>query len=143
MNLNIEDLYVALTSPGRASQHRRMTYRCAEHHCLLLDAVDAGPLGIVLHQKQYKYSEQENQARSNTAGRLRNTVDGNRKWKARSYNIDQSALTRKFVDDELMTLSVSCDHVLSYALTNKEFWSDWESSHKTIRIRANSSRYAV
>lgn len=141
--MNIEDLYTALTSPSRATKHRRMTYRCASHQCLLLDAIDAGPLGIVLHQSQYKYSETVNLAQSSAEGRAKNTVDGNRKWKARTYDIEQSALAKKFAGEQQMLLALSCDHVLSYQLTNNEFWSDWDSSQKTIRVRTDSSRYTV
>lgn len=141
--MNTEDLYIALTSPSRAGKHRRMTYRCASHQCLLLDAIDAGQLGIIMHQGQYKYSDSENQSRSNANGRARNTIDGNRKWKSRTYEIEQSALAREFSDEDRMTLSVSCDHVLSYEISNEEYWSDWESGQKTIRIRADFSRYTV
>ncbi|MFD6676070.1 hypothetical protein ACFWDA_17085 [Rhodococcus zopfii] len=141
MTTSPEDLYNALLTTGRLPQLRRLTYRCDTNRCLLLDVVDT-PLGVLLHQKRFKYSEVENLARSNAAGRERNTFDGDRKWMPRTYFLQSSALA--YPDDRpAMSQDVSCDHVLAYQLTASDFRDDWQAGRAEIRVRVDGSRYAV
>ena len=142
--LDTEALYIALTHKNRATQHRRLTYRCTSHKCLLLDVIDAGPLGIIVHRPRYKYSDTVNQKQSSDAGRKANTIDGNRRWKAHTFNIAQSGLAASLIDtDDIGDMSLSCDHVLNHMLTAKKFWDDWEKGATNVRISPNNLRYAV
>lgn len=135
------ELYRALMVSGRLPGTRRLTYRCAAHRCLLLDAVET-PIGIVLHQTRYKYSEGENTQRSSEAGRARNTYDGATHWRERTYYIEQSALAHPD-DQPTPQLGVTCDHVLEYLVTATEFRDDWSAGHAEVRVRADRSRYTV
>ncbi|MGP5599923.1 hypothetical protein ACTXPG_14195 [Glutamicibacter arilaitensis] len=139
--LDAHDLYLAATTAKTAKKPRRLTYRCESHHCMLLDVVDAGPLGVVLHIPQYKYSNKANDERSSESGRKANTVDGDRRWKAHTFYLEQSALT--WEDDMIAGQSLSCNHVLDYTLNGKEFQDDLGSSKELVRIRTNHTRYAV
>lgn len=136
------ELYRVLLSSGRLSRLRRLTYRCAAGRCTLLDAVET-PLGIVLHQVRYKYSEGENLSRSSESGRAKNTYDGANHWRERSYFIEQSALSATFIGDTGARLDVTCDHVLAHPIRAREFHADWTAGHAEVRVRANGSRYAV
>ncbi|WP_454778104.1 hypothetical protein [Georgenia muralis] len=131
-----------LLTSGRLRTLRRLTYRCATtDRCLLLEAVDVTPLGVLLHQRRYKYSPAENERRSSEAGRARNTYDGANHWRERSYFIETSALA--YPEDRDMHLGVSCDHVLDYMLTGAEFVRDWEAGHAEVRVQSDGSRYAI
>jgi len=139
--LNAHDLYLAATNAKTAKKPRRLTYRCESHQCMLLDVVDAGPLGIVLHIPQYKYSDTANRERSSESGRKANTVDGDRRWKSHTFYLEQSALS--WEGDEIAGQSVACNHVLDYTISPDQLQSDLASSTSTIRVRPNMSRYAV
>lgn len=127
------ELYRALLSSGRLSTLRRLTYRCRAGGCLLLDAVDT-PLGIVMHQTRYKYSPEENARRSNAEGRAKNTEDGDRHWRPRTYFLAVSAL--RFADDPVSGYGseVTCDHVLGHLLTAPRFQRDWDAGGGVILI---------
>lgn len=141
MNTSPDDLYRALLTSGRLSELRRLTYRCDSGRCLLLDTVET-PLGVLLHQKRYKYSEVENLARSNASGRARNTFDGDRKWKPSTFFLESSALG--YPDDTpAPRLGLSCDHVLDYPLSASDFRDDWEAGRAEVRVRVDGSRCAV
>ena len=134
-----ENLYRALVNTGKRSAGRRLTYRCLNRRCMLLDAIET-PMGILLHQPRHKYTEAVNQARSNEAGRKHNTLDGNRRWKERSYFIEFSALNGSL---RSAGCDLSCDHVLAYMLTGAEFRKDWDAGHSEVRVRLDHSRYVV
>jgi hypothetical protein len=142
--MNAEDLYRALLTTGRLPVLRRLTYRCVPRRCLLLDAVDT-PLGIVLHQTRYKYSEPENLRRSNAAGRARSTYDDNNHWRERTYYLADSPLSdpegHRLTPE--LALEARCDHVLSFVLTAPGFRDDWDARHAEFRVRPDQSRYAV
>lgn len=139
-------LYQAMLTSGRLPQQRRLTYRCTARRCLLLDAVET-PLGTLLHQDRYKYSEAENLRRSSESGRQKNTYDGATHWRERTYWLEQSALAHPSRPDviggETMRLGVSCDHVLDAQLTADEFVQHWQAGHAEVRIRPDGSRFAV
>lgn len=135
-----EDLYRALRSSGRLTKLRRLTYRCnTSARCLLLDAVET-PIGVVLHQRRYKHSDEVNLARSNEAGRARNTYDGKNHWMERTYPLEQSAL---LWHDERANLALQCDHVLDFKLTAAMFHGDWEARHAGMLVTSSGTRYAV
>lgn len=136
-----EALYVAvINEPGRLRTIRRLQYRCtAVDRCLLLDAIDT-PLGVLLHQKRFKNSDALNQQRSNEAGRAKNTFDGDRHWKPRTFYIEQSALALDDADGA--TLEVLCDHVMAQ-IKPSAFAHDWTAGLAEVRVRADGTRYAV
>ena len=153
--MDAESLYVALISnPGRLSQLRRLTYRCAKHRCLLLDVVET-PLGVVLHQKRFKQSAEVNEGRSNEAGRAKNTFDGDNHWKPRTYWLNESALSLS--DDPRSNQPLNCDHVgprpgglrdselgvQDVVLRAQDFAADWSARHAEVRVQRDGSRYAV
>lgn len=141
-----DDLYTALVSSGRLAELRRLTYRCTVARCLLLDVVET-PLGVVLHQKRFKNSSEVNQRRSNAAGRAKNTLDGDRRWKPRTYFLQQSALS--WPDDAAGGQSLQCDHVGVLAdggdliLRSVDFAADWQARHTEVRVRPDGTRYAL
>lgn len=137
--MNAEDLYRALLTSGRLPGLRRLTYRCTAARCLLLEAVET-PLGVVVHQTRYKYSEAENLARSSESGRAANTYDGRNHWRERTYYLKQSALSWP---DDPGGQELTCDHVLGHLLTAADFQRDWRAGHATVRLRPDGSRYSV
>lgn len=148
MNLSdvqLEDFYQALVRSPQVRSLRRLQYRC-ERRCQLLDAIET-PQGIILHQIRFKQSHEVNQQRSNAAGRRANTVDGANHWKPRTYFIEVSALGIR--QDPGPRLAIQCEHVGvtgdggEVALLATEFWDDWEAGHAEVRVRRDSSRYAV
>lgn len=142
-------LYMALTgTTGRLKSLRRIQYRCASHRCLMLDAIET-PRGVLLHQKRYKYSPAENEARSNEDGRRANTEGGVlgaeaglNKWLERTYFIGQSALAYP-EDIPEPALEITCDHVLAYRLSAPEFERDITGDTREVRIRHDLSRYEL
>lgn len=147
MTTTPEDLYTALISDGRATQLRRLTYRCATpHRCLLLDVIET-PLGTVLHQKRYKSSPEVNLRRSSAAGRAANTIDGDRRWKPRTFYLEQSGLA--WSQEPRAGQSLRCDHVGvlpdggDVVLVAAEFTADWSCGHTEVLVRRDGSRYAV
>lgn len=139
MNDDPAELYRALLVSARLPHLRRLTYRCATSaRCLLLDAVET-PLGVLLHQRRYKYSEPENLARSSESGRRMNTYDGGAHWKERTYFLEQSALA--YPDDSPPPqLGLTCDHVLDHLLTARDFHGDWGTRPSVVLIRPDGSR---
>lgn len=136
------ELYRALLVSRRLSQLRRLTYRCSSPaRCLLLDAVET-PLGVLMHQRRFKFSPGENAALSNEAGRANNTYDGDNHWRERTYYLKESALAHP-EDGDGPHLGVSCDHVLDYHLKATEFDTDWRAGHAEVRVQPNGTRYAV
>lgn len=146
MTTDPEDMYRALLNSRRLPRLRRLTYRCGTaSRCLLLDAVET-PLGILMHQRRFKQSEEVNQARSNASGRAKNTTDGVNHWKPRTYWIGSSALGHPADPDVLGSesgkLSVQCDHVgvPDVLLSAEEFREDWDTGRDTVLIRPDGSR---
>lgn len=126
-----EDLYRAVVSSGRLPHLRRLTYRCAPRRCLLLEAVET-PLGIVVHQNRYKYSEPENLRRSSEDGRRANTYDGRNHWRERTYYLAESALS--WPGDDGAGQALTCDHVLEHYLSSATFAADWERHADEVRV---------
>jgi hypothetical protein len=142
-----DELYRALLQSEALKERRRLQYRC-ERRCLLLDAIDAGPLGVVVHQNRYKLSTEQNLRRSNEDGRRANTYDGANHWRERSYFLEQSALA--WPDDEPQPrLSLQCDHVgvladgTNLTITAQAYRDDWNRGHAEVIVRRDGSRYAV
>lgn len=143
-----DDLYRTLLSSPQLKDRRRLTYRCAtSNRCLLLDAIDAGPLGVVIHQKRYKYSHEVNVQRSNEAGRAKNTSDGENHWSPRTYYSDQSTLSHP--EEPHYSLSVQCDDVgvlkdgSPVTLLAADFHADWEAGHAVVLVAKDGSRRPV
>lgn len=80
-------------------------YRCKRRGCLLMHVWQA-PAGLTYYQPPYKLSPRRNDAESNAAGRERNTVDGQRHWRARAGKLDD---LRGWGPQA--GLSLQCDHV--------------------------------
>lgn len=146
-----ERLYSALVGhPARLKGLRRLTYRC-ENRCLLLDAIAIDledPPTILLHQNGYKLSHGVNTNRSSEGGRARNTSDGDRHWKPRTYYLADSALS--WQGSIKSGQSLDCDHVgvatdraVSVLLTADDFYADWTAGHAEMTVRRDGSRYAV
>lgn len=136
-----EALYVALLNdPSRLRDLPRLQIRCHVARCLLLDAIDLGEGRVLLHQQRYKLSPTRNEARSSAAGRARNTEDGDRRWHARTYWIDTSALA---LDDSAgATLGMQCDH-MDKQLRPSEFRSMRHKGHAEVTARADGSFTSV
>lgn len=137
-------LYAALLGDaGRLRDIYRLQYRCAyDRRCLMLDAIQVPePERFLLHQLRYKYSPDENAARSSEDGRKANTVDGDNHWRDRTFYLSSSALIA--TDDEGFVLGLTCDHVLEYHLKPSEFVDDVARRHTEVRLRADGTRYVV
>lgn len=147
------ELYAALKAAGgrRHKIARRMTYRCSSHRCLLLDVFDVPDLGqILLHQKRYKFSPQQNEAASVPEARVDKTYDGDRHWIERSYWLNDSGLKWTGVTVSADTgkpvvsgVTVQCDHVNAHLISADDFWRDWNAGHAQIKVKTDGHRYGV
>lgn len=84
-------------------------YRCARRGCLLLH-VWRTPDGLKYYQPGYKLSAALNERDSNAAGRARNTIDGDRRWRSRGGVLDD--LQGWGAD---VGIPLQCDHLNSVA----------------------------
>lgn len=112
--------YAALEATGRLAKQRALTYRCPSR-CLLLEVIPTR-LGLLLHVPRYKLSPRLNAEASSAAGRAKNTEDGDRHWKARS-----------FFEDTALGLSVSCDHVRSVVVGLEDIHADLDAGATEVR----------
>ena len=90
--------YEMLHRRGELKSHRVLTYRCPQR-CLLLDVLQTSQ-GLLVHSARYKLSATVNESSSSPSGRLNNTEDGGRHWKAHTFPIDLA-----------VNLTANCDHV--------------------------------
>lgn len=121
-----EAAYEALRATERLSQHRLLTYRCAERGCLLLDVVQLPePVGRLFYQPAYKLSPVRNEESSSPEGRARNTVDGDRRWKPRTQT-----------EAALINYTVTCDHLAGIALPAERVARDLQARGKTVMVTA-------
>lgn len=102
---NAEAFYAMLQRLGQVKSHRVFVYRCAtDRRCLLADVLNTTS-GILIHQPGYKLSAEVNSANSTESGRAKNTTDGARHWKDRTFMLSQA-----------LNLTLSCDHIPQQAL---------------------------
>lgn len=118
--------YEAMKATGRLKHHRMLTYRCKTRGCVLLDVLQLpAPVGMVFYQPNYKLSRSVNEAQSTPEGRARNTVDGDRRWKARAQ-----------VDGTPINYSLVCDHLNNIALPTERVGDDLAAGRKVVTITA-------
>ena len=119
-----------LKQKKRLNSHRILTYRCPSR-CLLLDVLSF-PQGVVFHQPAYKLPPAVNEATSSEAGRARNTDDGIRRWKPRTY----------FAED-CGNVSINCAHVHQLVIDKAGIEDDLDAGHTEIVLQATGERYPV
>jgi hypothetical protein len=108
-----------------------VTYRCAtERRCLLLDLV-LTPQQLIVHKPRYRRSPSLNEQTSTDAGRARNTLDGDRRWKGWTLDIRDAD-----------SFSLDCNHLKEVILTKAAVEADLEARHAGIRVRSDGTRYA-
>lgn len=122
-------IYSALAATRKLNDHRILTYRCRARRCLLLDFVQV-PGAVVVHSPAYRLSPSLNASTSNEDGRAKNTFDGDRRWKAHTYDA-RSALN--FV--------LNCDHVRGIVLEKSAVQADLDTRHSQFVVSASGERY--
>lgn len=137
MNPDAETIYRALTSTRRIGELRRLTYRCHAQRCLLLDAAEVPSVGWIIHVKRYKNSPTVNESTSVAEARAKETTDGDRHWRPRTFWAVQSTLSRPDIPEA--SLHLNCDHVLRHDLTARRFHQDREAGHAEVMVRADHS----
>lgn len=120
-------IYEALRTQGKLGSHRLVTYRCSRR-CMLADVIGL-PQGIVIHSPAYKLSPSENEAHSSESGRLSNTTDGVRRWKAHIYFLTEAA-----------NVGLTCDHVRQAILEPDDIRQDAQARHTEVVVRSDGER---
>lgn len=103
--------YELLKERGEIKSHLAVTYRCPRL-CTLAQVLPT-KAGIIVHRPGYKHSPKVNEATSNAAGRARNTLDGDRRWTADTFMLQDAA-----------NLVVNCDHVLDVIIDRETLVAD-------------------
>jgi hypothetical protein len=109
-----DQITTAYTSPeGRRAmqQSALLEYRCPKG-CLLLH-VWRSPAGLMFYQPPYKLSPSLNEVRSSPSGRAKNTLDGERRWRATAGVLDEY---RGWGPDT--TLGLNCHHLNHHEKTD-------------------------
>ena len=125
-----EGLIALLRNTGRRSSHRALRYRCARN-CTLLEVYRFPDLGLVLQQPRYKHSPRLNAESSNESGRAANTVDGDRRWKGRTYLIEAC-----------LNVVLECDHLHAVVVGRERVIAD-AGAGREITITASDHDPAV
>lgn len=116
------EFYNMLKKHGKLKAHRVVTYFCP-NRCRLADVLDTKQ-GLIIHSPGYKLSPRINEGTTNASGRAANTIDGNRRWKAHTYFIDQAA-----------NITCSCDHVRAAILEIDRVRTDVAAGRAEITIK--------
>lgn len=117
-----EAFYAMLSQRGELKSHRVLSYRCPRR-CLLADVLNTQQ-GLIVHQPRYKLSPALNSKTSNESGRRKNTEDGDRRWKARTYPIGLAA-----------NLTLACDHVPAHhVLELEQVHSDLAAKRREVIV---------
>jgi hypothetical protein len=95
-------------------------YRCANKRgCLLLHAWSNDDAAAFYYLPDYKLSRARNEERTVESARMRNTLDGDRRWKPRAGSLDGLAEW-----GESIGLDVQCDHLSPVAVRAKDILND-------------------
>lgn len=124
-------VYAALKAAGRVKDHRLIAYWCARRRCLLLDVLKI-PGQVIIHSPPYRLSPGQNIEHSSEPGRAKNTRDGDRRWKGRTYDAGSA-----------LNFTLNCDHVLSVVLDKSHVRSDSDAGHAGMLVRADGTRFPV
>jgi hypothetical protein len=110
--------YAELKALSKRGGHvRTLEYRCPSR-CLLAEILKTPEGDTIVHTPGYKLSPTLNAATSSASGRAKNTRDGNRKWKARTFfTVDSS------------NISLNCDHIRQQILALAELDAGLASGH--------------
>ncbi|MGX0781853.1 hypothetical protein ACUXOQ_001820 [Dermabacter hominis] len=110
-----------LEKTGRKSSHLAIAYRCKKR-CTLFEVYRV-PGGLIFRQPRYRLSPLENLRGSSEAGRKKNTLDGNRRWKEQVGDL---------VDG--VRHEVNCDHVLKFPLAADDVLNDIEEGAREVTL---------
>jgi hypothetical protein len=86
------------------------------------------PQGVVVHTPAYKLSPAVNEASSSEGGRARNTRDGDRRWSARTFFIEDCA-----------NVTLNCDHIHQHVLELAEIAEHTAAGHTEVVVRPAQS----
>lgn len=103
-----ESFTTRLEEQGQLTKAADVVFRC-QSRCLLL-AVYRTKGGVVVYLPAYKLSPAANAEHSTAAGRAENTTDGDRRWRAHSF----------FLEQAFGMMLLNCDHLLQHVLTGEE-----------------------
>lgn len=119
-------VYAALRSNTRTRKRARtLTYRCPNSHRCALAEVYASPVGVLIHHPRYKLSPVLNEASSSEAGRLANTVDGDRRWQGRTYFLEMA-----------VNLTLNCDHVHHAVIDREQVLQDISAGRSEVVVES-------
>lgn len=120
--------YARLKAEGFLNDHRLISYRCAARKCLLLDVIQV-PEQIIAFQPGYKLSPDHNAATSSESGRAANTVDGDRRWKARTFDVTSA-----------LNFTLECDHVHHLVLKKNLVQADIDAGRSKVVVSSSGER---
>ncbi len=123
-------VYAALKRTNRLQKQRVIAYWCEQRHDLLLDVVSI-PSVVIGHLPRYKLAGDRNDAASNHEGRQANTVDGDRRWKAQTFDMGSA-----------LNLTLNCDHVHGVVLELDDVQADLDAGWREMVVSPAGKRYA-
>lgn len=98
-----EAFVAMLARHGQVNTRADVVYRCT-HRCALARIYSTNA-GVIVHRSRYKLSPKINEASSSASGRTKNTEDGDRRWRATTYFLDQAG-----------NVTLDCDHLRQMVL---------------------------
>ncbi len=117
-----EAFYQMLERRGEIRSHLVVTYRCPRR-CLLAQVLRTNQ-GLIVHRARYKLSPGLNSQASSESGRSKNTEDGDRRWKASTFYLDQA-----------VNVTLDCDHLRAAILEVPRIEADIKARHAEVVIR--------
>ncbi|WP_404371008.1 hypothetical protein [Kytococcus sedentarius] len=116
--------YESLKRLGGLADHRVIVYRCADRGCTLLDVLQLpDPVGRFYYRPVYKLSPERNTGGSTPEGRARNTLDGDRRWKAAAMP-----------GGDPIGYTLNCDHLDGIALRSERVEADLAAGKRKVLI---------
>jgi len=108
----IQALGMAWSSLTRSQRRRAalLEYYCKQRDCPLMTCFQS-PRGPLVWLPQYKKSPKRNAEESVASARARRTLDGDRRWKPRVFELDQVA--DALLPDQL-GVELICDHTTHF-----------------------------
>ncbi|GAB3349987.1 hypothetical protein GCM10027300_13540 [Modestobacter lapidis] len=108
----IQALGMAWSSLSRSHRRRAavLEYYCQQRDCPLLTCFQT-PRGLLVWLPQYRRSASRNAAESAASARARRTLDGDRRWKPRVFEVDQIADP---LLPEQVGVQLNCDHLTRF-----------------------------
>ena len=103
----IDKLHQTLSERGWLHRVRLHTYICARRGCKIATVYRAAGLTLC-EVRDYKLSPGMNQARSVAEARAKNTLDGDRHWPSRVYDVEE--LDRFSAGTQLVGVTMNCPH---------------------------------